>query len=92
MVPPSRNVHFGECTPVVATPAWLGIFDHMQSVLRLHAPDGRPLSATRIAPLLAVPTEIIAAVGATPGFVGVGASGIVGTFTVQVPAGCPAER
>ena len=88
LVPPSRRLHFGECTPVLSGDGWLATFDSLRSILSVYDERGAPLGSIRLDRLLGLGGHYIHAIGAAGHYLGVGYGDRVATLEVSVAPGC----
>ena len=84
LVPPSRRLEMGECTPVVAAPGWIATLDHLTNTLIVYDDGGRARGTIDLARLLPVTTQGMAAVAAHGEYVGFGSGFDQRIFTVRV--------
>ena len=88
VVPPSRRVHFGECTALAAGRDWITALDPLRALLHLTAADGTPLATLPLAPLLGAPGDLAVSIAASRDHLGIGVANRVLTFAVEPAPEC----
>jgi hypothetical protein len=90
-VPPSRRIHFAECSPLVAGDGWIATLDHLRHRLFVYDRDGVLLAVLPVNEVPPMVTHQPTTLAADGSFLGISTdwTGLVTTLRLTVAAGCP---